>query len=72
MDVLRTFYNNESQREAVRVFMIEMLKEMAVERAFTGDTVEGIQEANEMVVRMFERLEEQYGKKQEPLITNSK
>ena len=52
--------------------MIEMLKEMAVERAFTGDTVEGIQEANEMVVRMFERLEEQYGKKQEPLITNSK
>lgn len=52
--------------------MVDVLKDIAVERSFAGESVVGIKEANDMVVRTFERLEERYGKKQEPVITNSK
>lgn len=72
MNPLRNFYNNTHEREAVRSFMVDVLKEIAVERSFTGESVVGIKEANEMIERVFNELEQKYGKIQEPIITNSR
>jgi hypothetical protein len=71
-NILSTFYNNESQRETVRTFMIEVLKELAVEKTFDGKETKGIKDARECVEKMFDKLEELYGIIKKPLITNSR
>ncbi len=71
-NILRNFYNNQSEREAVKAFLIEMLKEIAVERAFAGEDTLGIQEANECVIKAFDNLEVAYGKIEVALETNSR
>ncbi len=53
---LRNFYQNENEREAVKLFFIETLGEMAKEKAFDGESVVGIKEARDMVERSFETL----------------
>jgi len=70
--VLRNFYSNEAERDAVKEFMIEVLKELAVERTFDGKPVTGIPEARELVDRLFDKLQELYGKIKEPVISNSR
>ena len=69
---LRNFYQNEGQREAIKEFFIECLKEMAVERAFEGKGVVGIAEARELITKSFEKLNEMYGKIIETEISNSR
>ena len=69
---LVTFYNNEHEREAVKAFLMEQLKELAIERAFDGDDVVGIKEARDTIVRSFDRLDEMYGKKDKSIISNSR
>jgi hypothetical protein len=59
---LQNFYGNIGQREAVKLFMVEVLGEMAVERAFAGKPVVGIAEAKELVDKTFDKLDEIYGK----------
>lgn len=71
-NVLRTFFNNKTQRETVKVFMVEVLKELAVEKTFARESVEGIADAKECVEAVFDRLEEKYGKIEEPVISNSR
>lgn len=70
--ILRGFYNNEGEREAVKGFLVEMLGEIAIERAFDGKDTKGIQEARECVERAFDRLEEKYGKIKKPIAINSR
>lgn len=53
-------------------FLIEYLKEMAVEKAFDGEPVTGIREAHDLIVKAFDRLAEMYGKIEEPTISNSR
>lgn len=72
MNQLKSFYDNEGQREAVREFMILVLRDMAVEKTFEGSPVIGIKEAHELVDKMFDKLEEQYGIIKKPVISNSK
>jgi hypothetical protein len=60
---LHTFYNNENERETVKAFMIETLKEIAIERAFNGEDIKGIPDAKNLVEVMFSKLEEVYGQK---------
>lgn len=72
MNLLLTFYNNQAEREAVKAFMIDTLKEIAVDRAFSGQDVYGMQQAKECIDRAFDKLEETYGKIESPVITNSK
>jgi len=67
---LQQFYDNEGQREAVKVFMVETLKEMTVELAFEGKSVVGIPETSKLIDRTFDRLEELYGKIEKPIINN--
>jgi hypothetical protein len=72
MNPLQVFYLNETQRDAVHNFMVEVLREITVEKAFDGEDVSGIKEARNLVEKMFEKLEEQYGIKEKPVIANSK
>lgn len=59
---LKVFYENEVQREAVREFMVECLKELAAEKTFAGESVSGIQDAKALVDKMFDTLDGMYGK----------
>lgn len=72
MNPLNSFYNNQSEREGVKAFLIESLKELAVERAFEGKSVVGIAEAKEAIDGAFNKLEEMWGKKPQPVPTNSR
>lgn len=72
MNPLNSFYNNTHEREAVRGFMLETLATIAVERAFAGEDVTGIQEAKEAIDKMFLKLEEMFKKTVEPEPTNSR
>ena len=72
MNPLLTFFNNESEREAVRSFLIKCMEEMAVERAFAGESVAGIKEANDLIGKAFDKLADAYGKVEEPITSNSR
>jgi hypothetical protein len=72
MNALRQFYENTGEREAVKAFLIEALKEIAIERTFSGVEVSGIKDARECVDKMFDKLEEAYGKVKKPIETNSR
>jgi hypothetical protein len=61
MSNLKQFYDNETQREEVKAFMILCLQEMAVERTFAGEDVYGIKEARDLVEKTFDKLAELYG-----------
>jgi len=72
MNPLQTFYHNEPERTAVHDFMIEVLKELAVDKTFNGQEVKGIQEAKQCVEKMFDKLETLYGIIKKPIISNSR
>lgn len=72
MNPLNVFYQNETQREAVKEFMVDTLKQIAVEKTFNGESVEGIMEAHDLIERSFNRLEELYGIIKPPVISNSR
>jgi hypothetical protein len=70
--ILKQFYENENGREAVKQFMIEQLREMAVERVFDKKAIAGIYETRKLIDKMFDKLAEQYGIVEEPIISNSR
>lgn len=72
MNPLRNFYTNEHQRESVREFMVVTLKDMLVDTAFRGEDVGGFKEANELINKVFNKLEEEYGKIESSEIPNSR
>ena len=69
---LKQFYDNENGREAVKLFMVEQLREMAVEQVFNKKAIAGIYEARKVIDKTFDKLAELYGKIEEPIISNSR
>jgi len=69
---LKNFYTNSVEREAVKQFLFETLREMAVKRVFEKQTVSGIYEANKVIERVFDRLEELYGTPAPPMEISSR
>lgn len=65
MDRLQQFYLDEGTREEVKLFMINLLQEEAVNRVFTGKNTVGLLEARENIDKTFSKLEELYKKRQE-------
>ncbi len=59
---LKNFYENESMRETVKSFMVDVLKEIAVQKTFDGEETTGIKDARELVDKTFDKLKELYGK----------
>lgn len=70
--LLQRFYENEGERETVKAFMIAVLGEIAVEKAFEGEDTCGIKEARKCVEKMFDTLSERYAKKEKPIVSNSR
>ena len=70
MNPLNSFYLDVHQREAVKAFMIEQLAQATVDKAFNNQSTEGIYEAKQLVDKMFETLDEMFGKKEKPVITS--
>lgn len=70
--ILKAFYNNENEREAVKSFLIESLKELAIDKAFEGKDTNSIKEANETILKMFDKLDDIYGKVEEKFISDSR
>jgi hypothetical protein len=69
---LKVFYDNDVQREAVKEFMIECLKELAVERVLNRKDVASIADAKDVVEHTFTRLREIYGNAPKPVNSNSR
>lgn len=59
---LKLFYDNVHEREAVRAFLVEQLREMAADMALEGESVTGIKDANTLITRCFDTLDQRYGK----------
>lgn len=62
MNPLRTFYDNTLEKEAVQLFLVEQLRELAADMAIEGEDTSGIKEANKLIIRCFDKLDEKYGK----------
>ena len=54
---LKALQNNSIQRESLKDFMIETLKEIAVTKAFAGESVLGIPEARLLIDKLFVELD---------------
>ncbi len=72
MEPLQLFYNNENEREAVKAFMIKVLRELSADAALEGEDTKGFKEAKDMVDKMFDKLDELYGIIKEPANQNSR
>jgi len=68
MNPLLHFYNDKTTSEAVKVFMLEQLEQMAVEAVFSKKPTDGIFEAKELVDKMFATLKELYEPRQKAVI----
>jgi len=60
MEILKRFYEDVHTREAFKEFQTNLLKELAIDVIFNKKDVSGFHEANNLVVKSFERLEELY------------
>lgn len=69
---LKTFYDNELQREAVKEFMIECVKELAISKAFNGESTQHIADCKHVVENTFIKLKEIYGEKPKSSISSSR
>ncbi len=72
MNNLKVFHDNEVLREAVKEFMFECLKEIAVERVMKRENTVAIADAKEVIEKAFIKLEELYGEKPKPSISSSR
>ena len=70
MNPLKQLQENTVMREAVKAYMLETLRELAVERVFTKESTEGIYEAQEVVEKTFDKLQEEFGVKK-PIVPES-
>lgn len=71
-NTLKTFYDNETQREAVKEFMLECLNEEAVNRVMKREDTKSLADAREVVLQTFIKLKEIYGEKPKPSISSSR
>lgn len=63
--MLKRFYQDELMRNQVKEFLVQCLRDKAVELAFSGRSTAEIQKANEVIDEAFNKLEHTYGKKEE-------
>ncbi len=63
-ELLEKFYNDVHTREAVKDFIIAELKASAIENVFAKKATAGIYEANRAIENAFEKLEDEFGKKE--------
>ncbi len=67
MNPLLTFYNDKNLNEAVMAHFMDSLKDLAVMKAFKGESVTGIAEAKIVLDHAFAKLEAAFGEKKKPI-----
>lgn len=72
MNPLQLFYNNEVEREAVKTFLIAVLRENAADKALSGEDTKGFQDAKECVEKAFDTLGKLYATIKTPKVNNSR
>ena len=72
MNPLQLFYRNESEREAVRAFLVETLRENAADKALKGEDTKGFQDAKDAIDNMFDKLQQAYDIIKKPTNNNSR
>ena len=70
--ILKIFYDNEPEREAVKEFLILCLKEMAIQKTFDGEDITGIKDAHDNIIKSFDKLAELYAKIKKPVVSDSR
>lgn len=70
--ILKTFYDNENQRETVKEFMLECLNQLAIQRVMKRESTLSLADAKEVVEQSFIRLKEIYGETPKPIISSSR
>lgn len=63
---LKDFYLNEGMRNEVKTYLIDFLKEQAIEKTFNKEPTEHIAEAKEVIDKAFNNLEILFASKEEP------
>lgn len=56
------FQADVEKRDSVKEFMLETLRDMAVNRVILGESIVGIKEAFELVEELFRRIDQEAGK----------
>ena len=71
-NLLERFWNDDAMREAVRDFQIAVLNEMIIEDCYNTGSESGKahKQTKELIDKSFLRLNEMFGRKEEPKIDN--
>lgn len=72
MDILKVFYTNDTQREAVKEFMLQCFNEWALEKVMKHEDTKDLANAREVVLQAFIKLREVYGEEPKPRISSSR
>lgn len=62
---LKDFFLNESMREDVKTYLIDFLKEQAIEKAFNREDTSSVAEAKEVIDKAFSNLDILFATKKE-------
>lgn len=71
MNPLHRFYTDKEMYNEVKKYLIEHLKEVAIENAFKGTDTTGIKEAKIAVDNAFNQLEKEFGEKKKVEVNSS-
>ncbi len=72
MDILKRFYIDETTREAVLAYMLDCVRQKAVEKTLAREDTSGIADANDIIKEAFIGLQEQFGDNPKPKLTSSR
>lgn len=64
--ILRTFTGDVHTKEAVKEFIIEVIKTEGLEKMFAKEDVSHVAEAYDLINKAFEQLDQTYGIKERP------
>jgi len=71
MNALHRFFQDKELHDGVKAFLLEHLKQVAVNKAFAGSDTNGIKEAKLAIDNAFNQLEKDFGEKKKIEVNSS-
>lgn len=71
MNALHRFFQDKEIHDGVKTFLLEHLKQVAVDKAFEGSDTTGIKEAKLAIDNAFNQLEKEFGEKKKIEVNSS-
>jgi len=72
MNNLKRFYLDEHMREDVKEYLISQLNETALKKLMNKEDITGFADANDIILKAFIKLREDYGDEPRPVIQSSR